>query len=155
MRIVVFLSLIVSHMSRTTCKQLTWLSCLVVRMQGQEGCAREMQNIMLRVTVEERSDQIIFRIEGKLKGPWVNELERCWRSTSGRATGKTFAVDLDGVDFVDDQGKSLLTEMARAGVELIATESMMRSIVQQILEDIPEHSSRAEFNPSMEEHKNG
>ncbi len=118
---------------------------------------------MLRVTVEERGDEVVFRVEGKLKGPWVIELERCWRSTSGRATGKTFAVDLDGVDFVDDQGKALLMEMARAGVELIATESMMRLIVQQIVaahgmnsvEDIPERSSRAEFNPSMEEHKHG
>ena len=88
---------------------------------------------MLRATVEERDDRVVFRVEGKLKGPWVIELERCWRSTSGRATGKTFGVNLDGVDFVDDQGKALLTEMASAGVELIANESMMRSIVQQIL----------------------
>ena len=78
-------------------------------------------------------DQVVFRVEGKLKGPWVFELERCWRSNSIRATGKTFRVDLEGVDFVDAQGKALLTEMARAGVELIATESMMRSTVQQIV----------------------
>lgn len=88
---------------------------------------------MLRATVEERDDRVVFRVEGKLKGPWVIELERCWRSISSRATGKTFGVNLDGVDFVDNQGKALLTEMASAGVELIATESMMRSIVQQIL----------------------
>ncbi len=87
---------------------------------------------MLRVTVEERGNQVVFRVEGKLKGPWVTELERCWRSTSGSVTGKTFGVDLDGVDFVDDQGKKLLMEMAKAGIELIATESMMRSTVQQI-----------------------
>ena len=87
---------------------------------------------MLRVTVEERdSNRIVFRVEGKLKGPWVIELEKCWRSISGRAIGKTFGVDLDGVNFVDDRGKTLLIEMARAGVELIATESMMRSIVEQ------------------------
>jgi len=42
-------------------------------------------------------------------------------------------VDLDGVNFVDDQGKALLTEMNRAGVELIANEWMMRSTVQQIV----------------------
>ncbi len=118
---------------------------------------------MLRVTVIERGDQIVFRVEGKLKGPWVVELERCWRSTSGHATGKTLAVDLDGVDFIDDRGKSLLTEMARAGVELIATESMMRSIVQQIAaahcmnstEEAAEYGSTAEFRRSMEEHTNG
>jgi hypothetical protein len=87
---------------------------------------------MLRVTVEERGDRIIFRVEGKLRGPWVPELERCWRSTASHTHAKFFSVDLDGVDFVNDQGKTLLTEMAAAGVELIATGYGMRSIVQQI-----------------------
>ena len=102
---------------------------------------------MLRVTVEEGGTRVVFRVEGKLKGPWVIELERCWRSTTGHAIGKTFGVDLDGVDYIDDHGKALLREMARAGVELIATESMMRSTIQQIvsahntnlMEDTAEH----------------
>jgi hypothetical protein len=88
---------------------------------------------MLRVTVEERGDQVIFRVEGKLKGPWVIELERCWRSTSSRATEQTFGVDLDGVDFIDEQGEALLTKMAGAGVELIASGLMMSATVQQII----------------------
>ena len=113
---------------------------------------------MLRVTIEEQGDQIVFRAEGKLKGPWVIELERCWRSNTGHAAGKTFGVDLDGVDFVDDQGRALLTEMARAGVELIATESMMHSIVQQIVAthsmgDTSEYGSKAKFKRSTEEHE--
>ena len=87
---------------------------------------------MLRVSVEERGDRIIFRVEGKLRGPWVSELERCWRSTASHTNAKSFRVDLDGVDFVDDHGKALLREMDAAGVELIATECAMRSIVQQI-----------------------
>jgi hypothetical protein len=87
---------------------------------------------MLRVTVEERGDRIVFRVEGRLLGPWVSELERCWRSTAGHTHAKFFSVDLDGVDFVDDHGKALLTEMDRAGVDLIATGCMMRSIIQQV-----------------------
>jgi len=117
---------------------------------------------MLRVTVEERGNQVIFRVEGKLKGPWVIELERCWRLASGRANEKTFGMDLDGVDFVDDEGEVLLTEMAKAGVELIATESMMRSTVQQIMttahcmnsmEDTSEYGPTMEFKRGMEEYK--
>ena len=87
---------------------------------------------MLRVTVEETGDRVDFRIEGKLRGPWVPELERCWRSTASHTHAKLFTVDLDGVDFIDDQGKVLLTEMAAAGVELTATGCGMSSIVQQI-----------------------
>jgi hypothetical protein len=87
---------------------------------------------MLRVKVEERGHRIVFRVEGKLKGPWVIELERCWRSTSSRLNGKSFTVDLDGVTFVDGHGKALLTEMDSTGVELIANGWLMRSTIQQI-----------------------
>ncbi len=88
---------------------------------------------MLRVTVEETGDRVVFRVEGKLRGPWVVELERCWRSTTSRASGRSFGVDLDGVTFIDDRGKALLSEMDEAGTELIANGWMMRSIVQQIV----------------------
>ena len=47
--------------------------------------------------------------------------------------GKSFSVDLDGMGFVDDQRKALLTEMDRAGVELVANGWMMRSTIQQIV----------------------
>lgn len=87
---------------------------------------------MLRITVEEKGDRIVFRLEGKLLEPWVSELERCWRSTAGHTHAKFFSVDLDGVEFVDDRGKTLLTEMDRAGVELIATGCSMGSIIQQV-----------------------
>jgi ABC-type transporter Mla MlaB component len=101
---------------------------------------------MLRVTVEERGDRVVFRVEGKLRRPWVVELEKCWRSTVSRVNGKSFSVDLDGVTFIDDQGKALLTEMDSAGVELMASGWTMRSTLQQIamhgvnsMENIAEH----------------
>lgn len=87
---------------------------------------------MLKVTVKERGDRIVFLVEGKLRGPWVIELERCWRSIASHMTGKSFSLDLDGVTFVDDQGKALLTKMNSAGVELIANEWIVRSTVEQI-----------------------
>ena len=86
---------------------------------------------MLRITIEDGSNPIVLRVEGKLKGPWVTELEKCWRSTSDRATG-SLRVNLDSVDFVDGQGHALLAEMAMAGVELIASGLMMRCIIQQV-----------------------
>jgi len=142
---VVFAVWPLSAVPGTTCNALerallTWSSGC-----NFTGCEPGGVVLMLRVTVQERDDRVEFRVEGKLKGPWVIELERCWRSTSSRATGKTFGVNLDGVDFIDDKGKALLTEMAGAGVELTATESMMLSTVQQILaanstEDTSEHS---------------
>ena len=73
-----------------------------------------------------------FGVEGKLRGPWVIELERCWRSTTSRMKGKSFSLDLDGVTFVDELGKVLLRQMGSAGVESIANEWIVCSTVEQI-----------------------
>jgi hypothetical protein len=59
-------------------------------------------------------------------------LEKRWRDTTSRANGKCVSVDVDGVTFIDNQGKILLTGMDSAGVELIANGCMMRWIVQRI-----------------------
>ena len=90
---------------------------------------------MLRITVEDNADPIALRAEGKLSGPWVAELERCWRSTADGATGKRVCVDLGSVTFVDQNGKTLLSEMIERGVQLRATGPMMTSLVEQLVSD--------------------
>lgn len=87
---------------------------------------------MIRVTIEEEVGQIVLRVEGKLNGPWVPELERCWRATSSRAGKKPLRAELSGVSFVDDSGKALLTEMFDNRVQLTATSPMIKALVEQI-----------------------
>jgi hypothetical protein len=36
---------------------------------------------MLRITVLEEASEIRFVIEGKLVGPWVEELRKCWETS--------------------------------------------------------------------------
>ena len=76
---------------------------------------------MLRITADLRSDPIVLKVEGKLKGVWVAELERCWQSTRVNSPGHRLRIELNDITFVEDQGKVLLTEMLHSGVELIAT----------------------------------
>jgi hypothetical protein len=57
------------------------LLLLGYRDATSESDEQACEVIMLRVTVEERGEQVIFRVEGKLIEPWAIELERCWRST--------------------------------------------------------------------------
>ena len=64
-------------------------------------------------------------------GPWVNELEQAWQGIK-QSEGGTIVVDLTGVTFIEDNGKSLLSRMWREGAELIATGCCNRPIVEQI-----------------------
>jgi ABC-type transporter Mla MlaB component len=86
---------------------------------------------MLRITVLEEASEIRFVIEGKLVGPWVEELRKCWE-TSEIIQERRAVVDLAGVTQVDLHGKALLTEMHLQGTQLRASGVMTRAIVEGI-----------------------
>ena len=88
---------------------------------------------MLRITVEEKPDRIRFRLEGKLMGSWVEELERCWISIRNFGPVNRFFVDLSSVSFVDDRGKALLTRMVSQGAKLRAKGLLMTSLAKKIV----------------------
>jgi len=90
---------------------------------------------MLKINVEEKVDFTTFRLEGKLAGDWVRELERCWTCAKRTEPGMRFKVDLNGVSFVDEKGKALLESMVSEGVELLANNPMMTSLAQSIVEN--------------------
>ncbi len=87
---------------------------------------------MLRITVDQHGNPIALKLEGKLKGPWVTELEHCWQSVRHDCDGKRLRVELSNVTFVEEPGKILLTEMVHSGAELVATGPMMKSILEEI-----------------------
>jgi anti-anti-sigma regulatory factor len=87
---------------------------------------------MLKITVEKNSRSTVLRVEGRLTGPWVDELERTWRSvTSGPADGLV-SVDLTDVTFVGEQGKQLLETMYGEGAKLKACGCVTRRLVDEI-----------------------
>jgi len=88
---------------------------------------------MLRITTQEAPKAITLVLEGKCRGPWVEELEQCWRRVSASASGRVLRVDLEKVGFVDERGKELLAEMYAAGVKLNAAAGlMMASLIEEI-----------------------
>jgi outer membrane protein len=70
---------------------------------------------MLKITIGNQDGVQRLELAGKLKGPWVLELERCWQETGSG----DLAVDLTEVDYVDNAGRYLLALMQERGVRLI------------------------------------
>jgi hypothetical protein len=83
---------------------------------------------MLKITTQTDPERTILELEGKLTGPWVQELEACWRACVDRP----ISVLLCAVTFIDDKGKNLLTEMYQHGTELVAEGCMNKAIVEEI-----------------------
>ena len=87
---------------------------------------------MLRITLENGADVATFRLEGKLTGPWVGEFERSWHEFKDKAPSTPVNVDLCKVSFIDSEGKRLLSQMHRQGVELHAAHLMTKYIVDEV-----------------------
>jgi len=87
---------------------------------------------MLRITTQGNARTLVFRLEGRLEGLWVAELEKCWRGMETDAGRPTLRVDLSGVTFVDDAGKALLARMYEQGAELVADDCLTKAIVEEI-----------------------
>ncbi len=87
---------------------------------------------MLRITVEEQDNATSLRLEGKLTGDWVGELERCWISNHNHNPAGEFSVDLSSVSFVDENGKALLRRMVSQGARLRARGPLMTSLAKEI-----------------------
>jgi len=86
---------------------------------------------MLRITVNEEGPATRFFVEGRLVGPWVVELRKCWEAT-GRTPHRDAIVDRTGVTFIDPSGKALLAEMHHQGVWFVAAGLMTQAIVDEI-----------------------
>jgi hypothetical protein len=87
---------------------------------------------MLRITIHDKPREMSFVIEGKLVGPWVTELEKCWESGLAAEPCSTMLVNLEAVTFIDYEGRELLTRMRRQGVRLVSAGLLMNAIIEEI-----------------------
>jgi len=85
---------------------------------------------MLRITVHKDADLTTLKLEGRIVGEWVDELERAWLAANDRTS--PIKVDLSGVTFVEEEGKRVLAWVFEQGATLFATDCMNRSIIEEI-----------------------
>lgn len=88
---------------------------------------------MLRITTEKNRQVMTLRLEGRLEGPWLALLADCWRSELAGAGTRRLFVDLNGVTFIDGEGKARLAQMHQQGAEFIADDLMTKAIVAEIV----------------------
>jgi hypothetical protein len=87
---------------------------------------------MMRITVHHTPRALTFRLDGRLVGPWVRELEECWRGALAGQREPILRVDLTGVTSIDAAGRACLAALHRQGAELVAADCLMKAVVAEI-----------------------
>jgi hypothetical protein len=62
----------------------------------------------LRIDIKETADVMELRLEGRLAGPWAEELDRVWVETAPQLASRKLTIDLHNVTYADAKGKSIL-----------------------------------------------
>jgi hypothetical protein len=99
---------------------------------------------MLRIRTHFRLGETVLIIEGRLTGPWVEELARCWAELRGGQQNGAIRVDLDGVTFVSADGKALLARLHEGGAVLTARGCMTSAIIDEIATPRPARPEEGE-----------
>ena len=87
---------------------------------------------MLRITVQEVEDALFVVLEGRLVGPWVDELRNLWQQHATAQAPQQLTVDLCGLAAMDSRGQDLLDELLQRGATLRCSDVMNQYLVEQM-----------------------
>ncbi len=87
---------------------------------------------MLRISVEENGRDLSLILEGRLVGPWVDELRRVCGDLGPPANCGRVTVDLCGVTAMDASGQALLDKLLQRGATLRCSDVMNQYWVEQM-----------------------
>jgi ABC-type transporter Mla MlaB component len=75
---------------------------------------------------------IVMKIEGKISGLQVPELQRAWQDLGPSLSDRRLLVDLCGVTHVDGAGQTLLAEIrSKTGAEFVADTPLTRYFAEK------------------------
>jgi ABC-type transporter Mla MlaB component len=89
---------------------------------------------VLRITIHEKESGMGLVLEGRIAGPWVEELERVWVETAPRLGSRKLSIDLRNVTYADSGGKRILRDIfSQSGAELVANSLGIQDLAGEVL----------------------
>jgi anti-anti-sigma regulatory factor len=89
---------------------------------------------MLRITINETESGMGLVLEGRIAGPWVEELDRVWVETAPRLGSRKLSIDLRNVMYADSDGKRVLRNIfSQSGAELVANSLGIQDLAGEVL----------------------
>ena len=88
---------------------------------------------MLRITVEETPEAIVVKLEGRLTGPWVDELDRLWEQTAPGLNERELSIDLRQTTFADAGGIRILKAIySQTGARILASTPWTQYLAEEV-----------------------
>jgi hypothetical protein len=87
----------------------------------------------MKVSISDQATLATLKVEGRVVGPWADELGRTWRSLWSSARGKRLQLDICGITFADHKGSQILREIVRTtGAEIVADSPLTQYFASRV-----------------------
>jgi anti-anti-sigma regulatory factor len=88
---------------------------------------------VLRITVEQNSEAVILKLEGRVAGPWVAELNRLWEETAPNLAQRKLTLDLRETTYADACGIRMLQAIyTRTGAAILASTPWTQYLADEV-----------------------
>jgi anti-anti-sigma regulatory factor len=102
---------------------------------------------MLRITVEEDSEAMVLKLEGRIAGPWAAELDRLWEETAPVLRQRKLSIDLRETTYADASGIRVLKAIhSRTGAAILAGTPWTHYLAEEVTTENGSHTEAEEFN---------
>jgi hypothetical protein len=106
-----------------------------------QGVARAGRNT-LRITIRENEQSIGITLEGRIAGPWVEELRGVWVEIAPKLSNRSLSLDLRSVIYSEPKGKQVLREIySQTHATLVTSTPWTDYLAQEIIGSFEEQSN--------------
>lgn len=112
---------------------------------------RRMSQDTLRITLQDDEKRMTITLEGRVVGPWAEELGRVWVEAAPRLGARKLVLDLRNVTYVDAGGKSALRTISSAtGAELVTSTPWSQYLAGQVRGNVKDPSQQGAEDAGIE-----
>lgn len=96
---------------------------------------------MLRITVEEKPEAVVIKLEGRVAGPWAAELGRLWEEKASAVACKRLSLDLRETTFADADGMRVLKAIySRTGAAFLTGTPWTQYLAEEVVRKSPQNA---------------
>src|ERR1700722_20646744 len=85
---------------------------------------------MFKISIVDTRTQRRLVVEGMLSQPWVEELRRVWRSTSGDLDGRKVVIDLSSLTVISREGEDAIFDLIKQGAKFSCAGILTRHVLK-------------------------
>jgi hypothetical protein len=97
---------------------------------------------MLKISTIDSPAQRRLVLAGKLSGPWVSELKRCWHTAAEGLEGRKVVIDLRDVTLISEEGENALSALIDEGANFACEGVLNRHVLKQLQRHCRSSSNR-------------